>query len=545
MNGFKIRRRLICSGIGSLLLLPALTKVSVATVYDFQYADGQEYTGGNILGQNPTFFPGGVRSIVEFNNLYSTSNNSLIHDEFEVGAGDRASFRTQNGQYFSWENNGPAISTWVNARDGFKFPAGSALGGNYAGAQAGETIKFRAYTFPIGSGLYPEMDNLPFVAETSAVVGTNGELVSFRFDSLPADARSFAAFRTTAEGDYINSPFGINTSKLELSTVSDVSPPPFPHSSTQFDFADVGVSYPLGAFATGESGQEALDKVNAAHSSSHGLHDEEFVIGHPIVDPPLSFGIGGTSTAGYPDRYLTLKGSESSVNFWVNAKEGFMFPQDGAIGVGQYNPNFNSVQNGGNPVEVIIRAYAEPIETGSFTELAGLTLVGEAKGFGTATFNTPPVLELMANARSFTVHTGDGSGNFKSFYSDVTASYAWTTLNQIIVDTVPDTEVGLAGDYNADGVVNAGDYTIWRDTLNSTTDLRADGDDSGTVDSGDYTIWKNNFGSVAGAGSGSLAVFGTVPEPGTASLIAMAALVSTLSLRHRNAHLSVKSLRKI
>src|SRR5262249_43608183 len=134
----------------------------------------------------------------------------------------------------------------------------------------------------IGSGLYTEMDNLPFVAETSAVIGTNGEPVSFRFDSLPADARSFAAFRTTPSGSYITSSFGITTSKLELSTVADVSPPPFPHSPTQFDFADVGISYPLGAFATGESGQAALDRVNDAHSSSHGLHDEEFTIGHPI-----------------------------------------------------------------------------------------------------------------------------------------------------------------------------------------------------------------------------------------------------------------------
>jgi hypothetical protein len=533
MNNLQLRRQLICFSVGTLLLLPALTKNSVATVYDF-LADGGEYTGGNILGQNPLFVTGGVRSIVEFNNLYNPSNNSLILDQFEVGAGDRASFRTQNGQYFSWENTGPSISTWVNARDGFKFPAGSALGGNYSGAQAGDTLKFRAYSFPIGSGLYTEMDNLPFVAETSAVVGTNGQLMSFRFDSLPADVRSFAAFRTTAGGDYITSPVGITTNRLELSTVNDVSPPPFPHSSTQFDFADVGISYPLGAFAIGDSGQVGLDKVNAAHSSSHGLHDEEFTIGHPIQDPPLSFGIGGSSTAGYPDRYLTFKGSETNVNFWVNAKDGFMFPQDGAIGVGQYNPNLIPSDNNGNPIEVIIRAYAEPIVTGSFAELAGLTKVGEAKTFGSATYITPPIMELLSNARSFTVHTGDGSGNFKSFQSAATMSFAWTTLNQIIVDTVPDTEVGLTGDYNGDNMVDAADYTIWRDTLNSTTDLRADGNNSGMVDSDDYGVWKSHFGETAGSGSLALATSGSVPEPSALALLTITALASTLSLRLRS-----------
>ena len=34
----------------------------------------------------------------------------------------------------------------------------------------------------------------------------------------------------------------------------------------------------------------------------------------------------------------------------------------------------------------------------------------------------------------------------------------------------------LTGDYNHDGIVSAADYTVWRDTLGSTTDLRADGD---------------------------------------------------------------------
>lgn len=69
----------------------------------------------------------------------------------------------------------------------------------------------------------------------------------------------------------------------------------------------------------------------------------------------------------------------------------------------------------------------------------------------------------------------------------------------------------LQGDYNGNGVVDAADYTIWRNTLNSTTDLRADGNGNEMIDPGDYQVWKTNFGATSG-GSGSLA---SVPEPAT------------------------------
>jgi predicted outer membrane repeat protein len=72
----------------------------------------------------------------------------------------------------------------------------------------------------------------------------------------------------------------------------------------------------------------------------------------------------------------------------------------------------------------------------------------------------------------------------------------------------------LAGDYNFNGVVDAADYSVWRDTLGASNDLRADGSGAvvgvpdGVVDELDYVLWKANFGNVlevGGAGSGALA----------------------------------------
>jgi hypothetical protein len=74
-------------------------------------------------------------------------------------------------------------------------------------------------------------------------------------------------------------------------------------------------------------------------------------------------------------------------------------------------------------------------------------------------------------------------------------------------------EFGPTGDYNGDGIVDAADYLVWRNSLGSTTNLAADGNGSGAIDKGDYTVWKSHFGQ-AGAAASSLGI-AAVPEPAT------------------------------
>ncbi|MGD9634765.1 MAG: galactose oxidase early set domain-containing protein, partial [Pirellulales bacterium] len=47
--------------------------------------------------------------------------------------------------------------------------------------------------------------------------------------------------------------------------------------------------------------------------------------------------------------------------------------------------------------------------------------------------------------------------------------------------------IQLDGDFNHDDVVDAADYTVWRDNLD------------GQYTEADYELWKNNFGMSAGA----------------------------------------------
>jgi hypothetical protein len=87
------------------------------------------------------------------------------------------------------------------------------------------------------------------------------------------------------------------------------------------------------------------------------------------------------------------------------------------------------------------------------------------------------------------------------------------------VETRVDTLIGLPGDYNQDGRVDAADYVVWRETLGSPTLLVADGNMNGVVDVGDYGVWRANFGTVAAGTGSAMAVHAAVPEPSVAVLL--------------------------
>jgi len=93
-----------------------------------------------------------------------------------------------------------------------------------------------------------------------------------------------------------------------------------------------------------------------------------------------------------------------------------------------------------------------------------------------------------------------------------------------------DAAAAPTGDYNGNGVVDAADYTVWRDNFGASITLPNDST-PGSVTQDDFTEWKNNFGNaggpsgpgtlvqgfvryVGGAGSAS-----AVPEPNSVLLV--------------------------
>lgn len=94
----------------------------------------------------------------------------------------------------------------------------------------------------------------------------------------------------------------------------------------------------------------------------------------------------------------------------------------------------------------------------------------------------------------------------------------------LVLATMP----SFTGDYNANGVVDAADYTVWRDSLGMTgPGLPADSNRDGIIDIVDYLAWRVNFGAIA-PGSGS----GNVPEPSAGWILLSVATISAMGRRN-------------
>ncbi len=166
--------------------------------------------------------------------------------------------------------------------------------------------------------------------------------------------------------------------------------------------------------------------------------------------------------------------------------------------------DFNSVVQSRLGLDVIIYTGGNYAQSYLTSDLASFDL-WFAKPTGSTSVN-PPTSANMGIWNDYLFWQYSWTGSISGISGDVDLDTFRGTLNDLQAYIVGG-EPPLAGDYNGDGVVDAADYTKWRDTWTRTnTDLSADGNKSGAIDAGDRDVWAANYGAVAGSAAG-------VPEP--------------------------------
>jgi len=127
-------------------------------------------------------------------------------------------------------------------------------------------------------------------------------------------------------------------------------------------------------------------------------------------------------------------------------------------------------------------------------------------------------------------YLADGTPFDFKLQTSTSRSFDIFSLDSIVTLTqaLPNT---LAGDYNADGMVDLADYNLWRNHLGGPADGLANNLDGDTVDAAHYVTWKNSFGGPFGGAASRLA--STVPEPQSFVLL-LAALGASIAVRRQS-----------
>src|SRR5882757_1499633 len=170
------------------------------------------------------------------------------------------------------------------------------------------------------------------------------------------------------------------------------------------------------------------------------------------------------------------------------------------------------------PINAVQWYYVAVVDSGSTLSLylnsnngAGYQLQGSVPVTG-ALYQAVPANPSWDN--SWTVGRGQFAGHpadwFDGIIDEVRLTDSALAPSQFLFAPATAT---LAGDYNNNGKVDAGDYVIWRkggSLANETVTI-------GSATPEDYTVWRANFGN-GGPGAGAATA---VPEPGTFVLCIM------------------------
>ena len=109
-----------------------------------------------------------------------------------------------------------------------------------------------------------------------------------------------------------------------------------------------------------------------------------------------------------------------------------------------------------------------------------------------------------------------GVGPYEQMLTGLTGTFQIRIPDVSVVTLLLAPVQGLAGDYNGNGVIDAADYTVWRDALEVGGTIPND-PTGGVAEPEDFDYWRSHFGDSAGNG----AAIAAVPEPAAACMLAI------------------------
>ena len=183
----------------------------------------------------------------------------------------------------------------------------------------------------------------------------------------------------------------------------------------------------------------------------------------------------------------------------------------------------------------------------TWSGLGGLDSVGAGEGqswakAGGADANELAELFLLGESQfdpgeAHSIGTAYNPAVFGANNGDLVFQYHLSTGERLYGPVTYLSGAAVNGDYNGNGIVDAADYTYWRDRLGQNSPLPNTNplDVDGVVTQAEYTYWKSRFGATSGSGSGGegLAATSAVPEPTTAVLAMFGAGLAALVARRR------------
>jgi T5SS/PEP-CTERM-associated repeat protein len=400
-------------------------------------------------------------------------------------------------------------------------------------------FKFSISTLDVDGAPFTVTDNNPYALEVGRTDLGPGMLTIQNGGTLELTQSGASAAVATGNGGTVAGPSEIDvdgsSSKLALDgtgplIIGDIGAGILKVTNGGHVDDNIGLLGPNSSLSgsTGGYGQVTIDGATSLWTNRDHLN-----IGVPTADTPSSLTLANGGTVTVTNQLLVTTQGRITGNGSITAgsviNEAMIAPGSDVAGLhlaGVLHLNTSFLQANSGALQVQLAGttagtqYDQILISGT-SVLTGNLNVELADNFVPKAGNFFHILDLGTVTGAF------ATVNLPTLANGLT----WDTSQLYSAGIIAVVGTAVPGDYNRDGVVDAADYTVWRDHLGQSVTLPND-TTPGTVTQADYDFWKSHYGNHAGSGAGAT-VAKSVPEPSALVLAAIGAIAVARFSRSR------------